>query len=309
MILIYSKDIDDFVNQVIDCLHTNFIRIGGENDALVIEDFSINKSQNELNVSNTYFKATDFDTVTSIWFNGGFANTVGSSYENSCLSMVIDSFVNYKTGLKIGRLRSDFEVNKLDVPLEAKKQGFKVPETLITGNKNTLLTFYNKHITKNGIISKRITDQYIYETDDFWYDFNLTFSIDSEILDKIPNQFAISLFQEKIVADFEIRVVYIKGFFYAMSIHTFDNEIDYRTKFGSLKNIRTTSFKLPTDIENKLEKVFEKFNLNYGSADLMYKNGDFYFLEINPTGQVSFFNNACNYYIENKLANLLQNEA
>ena len=74
-----------------------------------------------------------------------------------------------------------------------------------------------------------------------------------------------------------------------------------------MDNLRLVPFKLPTEVEGKLEKVFKKFNLNYGSADLIYCKDNYYFLEINPTGQISFVNNACNYYIENKLAEILEN--
>lgn len=75
-----------------------------------------------------------------------------------------------------------------------------------------------------------------------------------------------------------------------------------------MNNIRMIPFKLPGDIEEKLEKVYRKFNLNYDSADLIYSNDDYYFLEINPTGQISFINNACNYNIEKNVAQILKNE-
>jgi glutathione synthase/RimK-type ligase-like ATP-grasp enzyme len=74
-----------------------------------------------------------------------------------------------------------------------------------------------------------------------------------------------------------------------------------------MDNLRIVPFQLPLNIMNKLENVFKKFNLNYGSADLMYCDNEYYFLEINPTGQVSFINNACNYNLENKVAQILKN--
>lgn len=308
MILIYSKGIDDFVNEVIDCLNTDFIRIGGENDLLSFEEFSQNKAETILTISSNNFSFTNLNAITCKWFNGGFLSINGSSYENSCFSMILNSFLNNSKFKKIGRLRSEFEVNKVDASLEAKRQGLKVPDTLLTSKKDRLIAFYDKYYSKDGIICKRITDQYFFETDAFKYDFNLTFEIDTQILRLIPDEFAISLFQEKIISSYEIRVVYLLGKFYAMSIHTFDSDVDYRTKLHSKKNIRMIPFNLPEEIQVKLKKVFINLNLNYGSADLMYKSGDFYFLEINPTGQVSFLNNACNYYLENKLAEHLIHE-
>lgn len=43
--------------------------------------------------------------------------------------------------------------------------------------------------------------------------FNLTFEIDANIMNQIPTEFAISLFQEQIKVCYEIRVVYILGNF------------------------------------------------------------------------------------------------
>ena len=132
--------------------------------------------------------------------------------------------------------------------------------------------------------------------------------MDQPLLDEIPENFALSLFQEKIKADFEIRVIYICGVFYSMSIHSFTNYVDYRPKLKSRKNIRLVPFELPNKIKKRLIGIFKKFNLNYGSADLMFLDDAYYFLEINPIGQISFVNNVCNFYIEDYIAKLLKDE-
>lgn len=155
----------------------------------------------------------DISTVKSIWFNGGCIFTEGSEYENKCYEVLNDSFLLNMPVKKIGKRISDFETNKLDILLEAKRQGLKIPHTLITGNKVKLNSFFNLHDTKKGIVSKRILDNFLYEDNSFLYNFNLTFPIDFEILNQLPDEFAISLFQEKITADFEIRVIYLDGNF------------------------------------------------------------------------------------------------
>jgi hypothetical protein len=53
MILIYSKDVDDFVNQVIDYLDEDFIRIGNR-DIIDIEEVCINKNIT-FNVKSDFF--------------------------------------------------------------------------------------------------------------------------------------------------------------------------------------------------------------------------------------------------------------
>lgn len=305
MILVYSKDVDDFVNNVIDCLEGDFIRIGEADKATIAAmDFSNEKSSYALKTE--YLENTELEKIKSVWFNGGGINSGSSDYEIKCYEVLNDAFILQKPIKKVGRRIADFETNRLDIMLEAKKQGLKIPHTLITGNKEKLQSFYEIYNNKNGIVSKRILDTLYYEDDEFVYNFNLTFQITPEILIATPDEFAISFFQERIIADFEIRVIYIDGNFYSIAIHNFDNTIDIRTKFIEMDNLRMVPFNLPVAISEKLEKVFKRFNLNYGSADLMYCNDEYYFLEINPTGQVSFVNNACNYYIENTLAKILE---
>ena len=306
MILIYSKHIDGFVNHVIDYLDKDFIRIG-DRDKIEIKEISIDDKV-DFNVSGDYFDTFGFNKIKSIWFNGWGINASNNPYENKCYQSLVDSFLTNLQINKIGRIYHEFETNKLYAALEAKKQGFKVPETLITGSKSKLTEFYSNHVYSNGIVCKRIMDSLYYGSDDYIHNFNSTFPIDLETLNKIPQDFALSLFQERILAEYEIRVVYINGKLFAMAVHVFDNVIDYRINLNSSQNMRMIPFKLPNKILSKLKMVFKNLNLNYGSADLMYFNKDFYFLEINPSGQVSFVNEACNFYLECEISKLLESE-
>lgn len=304
MILIYSKDVDDFVNQVIDCIDDEFIRFS-EFDKIEISKMEFCNENSSYLVNNEYIKNIDLEKVKSIWFNGGVVNSFGDEYEDKCYEILNDAYLLQKSTYKLGTRIADFEFNRLDVMLEAKNQNLKIPHTLITSDKIQLQNFYEMHSNKNGIISKRILDSYYYEDDKYIYNFNLTFRITPEILSEVPNEFAVSIFQECIIANFEIRVIYIDGIINAACIYNFDNNIDYRTKLWDMKDIRIVPYKLTNEIENKITKVFKKFNINFGSADLMYSDGEYYFLEINPTGQISFINNACNFYIENVMAEKL----
>ena len=225
MILFYSRDTDDLVNQVIDCLDENFTRIG-DKDKIFIEHIISDNNETVFNISNSYFKDFNIESVTSIWYNGGGASTDGSFYENECYVLLVESLLNNLSVKKIGRSIEKYDLTKLGMHLEAIKMGLRVPSTLITGEKKKLTSFYNLN-AENGIICKRILDQPFYKNENRLYDFTLTFSIDPSLLKKIPENFALSLFQEKILPDFEIRVIYIHGAFYSMSIHSFDNAVDY----------------------------------------------------------------------------------
>lgn len=257
MIVIYSKDVDDFVNNVIDYLDTDFIRIG-ESDIVRIESMDFSNDTNSYIIETAYLENVELENIKSVWFNGGCINSGGDDYEKKCHEILNDAFIIQKKIKKIGKRIADFETNRLDIMLEAKKQGLKIPHTLITGNKKKLQNFYNTYIGKNGIVSKRILDSFYYNDDSFVYNFNLTFSVTPDILSKIPEDFTVSLFQQRIIADFEIRVIYIDGFFYCAAIHAFEYTDDIRTMFRKTDKSRIIPFKLPANVQEKLEKVFKK---------------------------------------------------
>lgn len=51
------------------------------------------------------------------------------------------------------------------------------------------------------------------------------------------------------------------------------------------ENLEYNLIILPTDIENKCINLLEKLNLKFGCIDLIKHKEDYYFLEINPTGE------------------------
>lgn len=305
MILIYSKDVDDFINDVIDFLNSQFVRIN-ESNTVQVDEISFSNESGTFKVKTDYRNGINFEEVKAIWFNGGGINSVGDLYEKKCLETVFDAYLLQKSVFKLGKRYADFEINRFDVMLEAKRQGVNIPNTIIVDSKLKLLEFYNLYKDVNGIICKRILDEYYYDDECFDYNFNLTFEINEDILNQIPENFALSLFQERIKSEFEIRVINIDGKLYSGSIHDFNNYLDCRSSFKEMENVRIVPFKLPKSINDKLLNVFNFFNLNYGSIDLLYSDKEFYFLELNPTGQVSFINNKCNYYLEKVIAEKLE---
>ncbi|WP_339834968.1 hypothetical protein [uncultured Flavobacterium sp.] len=145
MILIYSKDVDDFVNDVINCLDEEFVRFS-ESDKININEMEFSCENSSYIIRNNYSENIDLENIKSIWFNGGGVSSSGDEYENKCYEVLNDSYLLQKETYKLGKRFADFEFNRLDVMLEAKKQGLKIPHTLITGVKQNLkfsLTFIN----------------------------------------------------------------------------------------------------------------------------------------------------------------------
>jgi D-alanine-D-alanine ligase-like ATP-grasp enzyme len=63
---------------------------------------------------------------------------------------------------------------------------------------------------------------------------------------------------------------------------------------------------LPADVEEKLDRLFRALDLNTGSVDMIVdEEGEFVFLEINPTGQYSYVSKICNFDIDRLIAEWL----
>jgi glutathione synthase/RimK-type ligase-like ATP-grasp enzyme len=76
--------------------------------------------------------------------------------------------------------------------------------------------------------------------------------------------------------------------------------VDYR-KNRQLK-VRRVPYNLPENIKQKVMLLMEDLNLSTGSIDFLKSNdGNYYFLEVNPEGQIGMVSNLCNYDIEHKI--------
>ncbi|WP_028873121.1 hypothetical protein [Psychroserpens burtonensis] len=120
MILIYSKDVDDFVNDVINCLDEEFVRFS-ESDKININEMEFSNINSSYSIKTDFIKNTDLESVKSIWFNGGGVTSYGDEYEDRCYEILTDSYLLQKKTYKLGKRIADFETNRLDVMLEAKR--------------------------------------------------------------------------------------------------------------------------------------------------------------------------------------------
>ncbi len=123
--------------------------------------------------------------------------------------------------------------------------------------------------------------------------------------DRIP--FQPTHFQQYIEKEFEIRTFILNDKLFSMAIFSQQNEktkIDFRNYDEDTPN-RNVPFKLPDIIEKQLLHFCRLIDTNCGSVDILYNNGNYYFLEINPVGQVQWLSHNCNYPVERFIAHTL----
>ncbi|UZO81890.1 hypothetical protein NBT05_05345 [Aquimarina sp. ERC-38] len=309
MIILYCKESDQFINDVINWIDDSYVRIG-ERELINISEFNILENNVFIKVQTPFISCTLSDDVSSIWINGGNIYKLQNKLISQSQKIIFESFVNTKKIKKIGNFINTTEINKINFLIEARKHELNIPPSLLTSSKSLLLKFYKKFYSTGGIICKRITEDTYYETNNYIYDIIFTFKITNKILKKIPENFGLSFFQKKLNIIFEVRAIYFNQEFYSASIHCNEGYEDYRIEIiKKQNNIRIIPFNLPKDLEIKIKSLLSALKLNYASIDLIFDGKDYYILEINPTGQIDFINKACNFYLERKIAKYLsQNE-
>jgi ATP-GRASP peptide maturase of grasp-with-spasm system len=306
MILILSEQSDPTTTTVIEWLeyyNKDWVRINIEDTIEFIfigEDVIFKLDQKE-------YKLSEF---TSYWYRRGmfsFVNnySTGISQFDGFLKIEFQKIVEfiYYRLRKLNSINSiEFsDVNKLIVNSVAKEVGILTPNDLIFSNKESL----RENICNKQFLTKPIGGGSI----NIFYDFS-TYAF-STILNPThvkTQSFFPSLVQNYIDKKYELRIFYIKGEFYSMAIMSqLDDQtkIDFR-KYNTEKPNRTIPFVLPKIIEQKIENLMLKLNLNCGSIDMIVTpENEYVFLEVNPVGQFGMTSYPCNFQLEKRIAELL----
>lgn len=301
-VIIITENCDPSANKVMEWLHfykKSVIRKNNDTDAV---NFSII-------ISNTY-TSSNFKNII-IWNRRGYMpilpvelkSNLWFNYLKNEQLPVLYSIENLNANTIIGSYKQEVGNNKI-LNLEiAKKCGFKIPNTIVTNNKDDLLNFIKKD---KKYITKSLYHPPNLETEKFLYYGSGTIELDIER--NFSNNFAQSLVQEYIEKSVEIRVFFIENFFFSMAIFSQNDDktkIDFRNYNTEMPN-RYVPFLLPINILEKTKKFIKIGQHNTGSIDLILTpEGDFVFLEINPMGQYDWVSQYCNYYIDKKIAEIL----
>ncbi|SHE81971.1 ATP-grasp domain-containing protein [Chryseobacterium takakiae] len=205
----------------------------------------------------------------------------------------------------IGEFHEEEQHNKLLDLHIANSIGLLIPKTVVTNSKKELNAFADKY----PIITKAIKTPVSINDKDFSVQDKGTMFVKREDIDDLDNYFSLSIFQEYIQKDFEIRAFVYENMIFPMAIFSQNDtqtKTDYRN-YNTKKPNRCVPFKFPKDIENKIFEFFKIKKINTGSVDLIKNNDNFYFLENNPQGQYEWLSENCNYYIDKFIAKNLMN--
>lgn len=314
MVLIISKENEASTLDVISWLHKKnvpFTRINKEDNIIVnpiANDFVF-----ELN--DISFKLSE---ITSVWYRRGEINNSFISSDRKENSEKIERPILNFLKLEDRFLKeylyfllfqkkhlnslSTSIINKLIATDIAKNVGLNVPESYVLNSKEEFLKVKKQEGT---LITKTICGNPIIKID------GKKGSMYTTQIESIKEEsFFPSLFQKTIQKKYELRVFYLDGKTYSMAIFSQGNKetsIDLRNHDFDIVQ-RNVPFKLPGEIDNKINLLMNKLRLNSGSIDILVSpENKYYFLEVNPVGQFGMLSYPCNYRIEEKIADYLAN--
>lgn len=325
MVLIVSDEQDVSTNNVIDWLvyfKVPFLRIN-ENDGVKLSQVAFKNGslhfQFEIhkNAFGTTFLLSEKEVVL-YWYRRGclklYANmphcyTPPFEYVFNDLNQylidenmkIVDFIHHYLKSIPHVNSFNDNGINKMSALFEAQQCGLTIPETFIIDSKaelEVLLRTDKKYIVK-GIDRNGFSIHNSYSVG------TLTFMLTAQSLGKVPQTFNYSLVQEYIEKQVDIRVFYLDGQTFPTAIFSqSDNKtkIDFRNYNYDRPN-RIVPFRLPKHIKNSIIKLMRKLDLNSGSLDLVLdREGDLFFLEVNPVGQYDFISKQCNLQLDRIIA-------
>lgn len=322
MILVFSERSDLNTRTVLSYLHAcdEPFEVFLEDDAIELE-YIIEGHQFDYTVyKNNRFVCRSND-IKSIWYRrtdiqvcrfgtGEFSQTGLSTYSSEHLKMRTEQirrcFHNKKCLGKFGY----GNYNKIEFLETCTLLGIELPQTLVTRSKHNLLDFWKD--CNGQIITKSLAFPYEYihydavgEIDS--YQLGYTVSVGETELESLPDQFDLSMFQEKLDKAFEIRTIYLDGKTYSQAIFSQSRSeaaLDYRMGYDS--GMRTCNYTLPERIEEQVRQLMKKLDLNFGSLDIVVTNDKRYvFLEVNPNGQYGAVSLSINANVDYEVAAFL----
>ncbi|MFA6922881.1 MAG: hypothetical protein WC223_01385 [Bacteroidales bacterium] len=163
--------------------------------------------------------------------------------------------------------------------------GLNVPKTIITNDPEKLIKFSND--CNNKIIVKLLHGTVLKDKKDFYFIY--ANKIKTSYLKKEKENIKLSpiMAQEYIEKKTELRLTVIGKKIFTCAIDSQASEktrIDWR-KYDFAK-VKHYQYFLSENIKKKIIKLMDKLNLNYGTIDLIITpNNDYFFLEVNPSGQ------------------------
>lgn len=247
----------------------------------------------------------DLDAVGTVWWRRPQPFTLDPSIDPGVASFAYSECHEALTGMWHG-LRAEWvnppaadEVahHKPYQLAVATDVGLTVPATLITNDADEARSFIAERGPANTVYKTFLA------TEVHWRETRVVRPNELGLLDRVA--LAPVIFQERIVAEANLRVTVVGDRTFAAEINTeaADYDLDYRV---DMEAARFRPVTLPTHVQVGVRTLLDRLGLVYGAVDLLRTPaGDHVFLEVNPAGEWLFVEERTDQPITTAMVDLL----
>ena len=191
--------------------------------------------------------------------------------------------------------------NKLIQLALAQELGFSTPRTIVTNDPSAARSFV---AAVPRAVVKSITGGTFEHSDEWWV--LLTHAVSAGHLESdAAIQVAPCIFQERIEKGADIRVTLVGAdIFAAHIVTTVGDEVDWRAL--DRHNLSYRPHALPDELGSRCLEMLRRLGLTYGCFDFVLTPArDYFFLEVNPSGQWGWVEHELGFRITESIARLL----
>lgn len=219
--------------------------------------------------------------------------------EYNCLRYNLITSLEHLPWINPYEAEKKIDGNKIQQLRTARKNQLRVPETLFSNDAEKITSFFYRHcngkaVAKlHGVMSKSMAGEHMLST----------MIIEEGSLESIEDiAYCPMIFQPYIEKSYELRIVYVDGVFFTGKINNSENA-DWRI---ANSHYSWSAYELPEHICLNLTAMMQEMGLCLGALDMIRgKDGNYYFLEVNPQGEWGMLQKELNFPIAETIADYL----
>ena len=188
--------------------------------------------------------------------------------------------------------------NKIYQLMRAEKAGLKIPHSYL-GN-----CVPQEIEAKKRYIVKALDTPVFYdgEQEMFTYSIGLT---GTELSDAALSAAPV-IIQEMIAPKKDLRVTVVGNKLFPAVIQYNGEDIDGDWRKKSKEGLSYSPVELPTELQDKIRCLMGDLDLIFGGIDLAFCNGEYYFIEVNPTGEWGWLVHTAGFEIQKAIVDALE---
>lgn len=295
MLLILTDKFDEHANLVIRKLkisNVNFFRLDLDVESLKYTEISFYKDEWHIKNQSEVLSSKD---VKCVWIRRGFVeltleeqneqNNDFKIWKNEWNKTLLGLYLSLNNAKWLNPLRKSYKAENKYLQMQlANKIGFKIPNTIVSNNRDYLKKFCNEH--DNNVVLKLMSQEF-YKTEEGFKGLYVN-KINCENLEdfKEYSENPIVL-QEYIDKKYEVRYTVVGEKHLVCKIDSQKSKIaDVDWRRYDIANTPHSIIEPPNEIKSMVNLFMKELEIEYGALDfIVAKNGEWYFLEINSMGQ------------------------